>query len=91
GRKKASSLIIPWCTYTDPEIAHVGLYPAEVEARGIAMETIMVRLDDVDRAVLESQSDGFLKVHVRKKSGRILGATLVASHAGEIISELRRR
>lgn len=88
GRKKASSLIIPWCTYTDPEIAHVGLYPAEAEARGIAMETIMVRLDEVDRAILDSQSEGFLKVHVEKKSGRILGATIVASHAGDMISEL---
>jgi pyruvate/2-oxoglutarate dehydrogenase complex dihydrolipoamide dehydrogenase (E3) component len=88
GRKKASSLIIPWCTYTDPEIAHVGLYPAEAEARGIPVETIMVRLDEVDRAILDSQNDGFLKVHVQKKSGRILGATIVASHAGDMISEL---
>ncbi|MGC8551518.1 MAG: mercuric reductase [Phycisphaerae bacterium] len=88
GRKKASSLIIPWCTYTDPEIAHVGLYPAEAEAKGIAMETIMVRMDEIDRAILDSQSDGFLKVHVQKRSGRILGATIVASHAGDMISEI---
>ncbi len=88
GRKKTSSLVIPWCTYTDPEIAHVGLYPAEAQTRGIAMETIMVRMDEVDRAILDSQSDGFLKVHVQKKSGRILGATIVASHAGDMISEL---
>ena len=88
GRKKASSLIIPWCTYTDPEIAHVGLYPSEAQARGLDLDTIMVRLDEVDRAILDSQSDGFLKVHVQKKSGRILGATLVASHAGDMISEL---
>lgn len=88
GRKRTSSLVIPWCTYTDPEIAHVGLYPAEAQARGIAMETIMVRLDEVDRAILDSQSDGFLKMHVQKKSGRILGATIVASHAGDMISEI---
>ncbi len=88
GRKKTSSLIIPWCTYTDPEIAHVGLYAAEADAKGIAMETIMVRLDEVDRAILDSQSDGFLKVHVQRTSGRILGATIVASHAGDMISEL---
>lgn len=52
------------------------------------METIMVRMDEVDRAILDSQSEGFLKVHVQKKSGRILGATIVASHAGDMISEL---
>jgi pyruvate/2-oxoglutarate dehydrogenase complex dihydrolipoamide dehydrogenase (E3) component len=88
GRKKASSLLIPWCTYTDPEVAHVGMYPAEAQARGIDMDTITVRLDEVDRAILDSQTDGFLKVHVLKKSGRILGATLVAAHAGDMISEL---
>lgn len=88
GRKKVSALTIPWCTYTEPEIAHVGLYAAEAEAKGIAMETIMVGLEDVDRAVLDAQTEGFLKVHVQKKTGRILGATLVANHAGDIISEL---
>ncbi len=88
GRKKVSSLTIPWCTYTQPEIAHVGLYPAEAQAKGLAMETIMVGLEEVDRAVLDAQTGGFLKVHVQKKSGRILGATLVADHAGDMISEL---
>ncbi len=88
GRKKTTALIIPWCTYTDPEIAHVGLYAAEIEKRGVAFDTIQLELAEVDRAVLDSQTAGFLKVHVERKRGRILGATLVASHAGEMISEL---
>ncbi|MGC8559838.1 MAG: mercuric reductase [Phycisphaerae bacterium] len=88
GRKKSTALTIPWCTYTDPEIAHVGLYAAEIEKRGVAFDTIQVELAEVDRAVLDSQTAGFLKVHVERKRGCILGATLVASHAGEMISEL---
>ncbi|NNM87260.1 MAG: mercuric reductase [Phycisphaerae bacterium] len=88
GRKKTSSLIIPWCTYTDPEVAHVGLYPEEAAKRGIAINTINIPMVEVDRALLDSQSRGFLKVHLAPKTGRILGATLVASHAGDMISEL---
>ncbi|MDA8376345.1 MAG: mercuric reductase [Planctomycetia bacterium] len=88
GRKRASALTIPWCTYTDPEVAHVGLYPAEAEKRGISLDTLKVPLEEVDRAVLDSETAGFLKVHVESATGHILGATLVARHAGETISEL---
>lgn len=88
GRQRASALTIPWCTYTDPEIAHVGLYEAEAKQRGIAVATYAQELAEVDRAVLDGETDGFVKVHVRRGSDKIVGATVVASHAGEIISEL---
>lgn len=88
GRAKLSRLVIPWCTYTDPEIAHVGLYEDEARQQGIDVHTILVTLDRVDRAVLDGEEAGLLKVHLRRGSDRILGATLVARHAGEMISEL---
>jgi pyruvate/2-oxoglutarate dehydrogenase complex dihydrolipoamide dehydrogenase (E3) component len=88
GRKKASALVIPWCTYTDPEIAHVGPYEREARERGLDITTITVPLAEVDRAVLDGDADGFARVHAERKSGRIVGATLVASHAGEMIGEM---
>jgi pyruvate/2-oxoglutarate dehydrogenase complex dihydrolipoamide dehydrogenase (E3) component len=81
GRRRASALVIPWSTYTFPEVAHVGLPPAEAAQAG--GEPITVRLTDVDRAVIDGESDGFLRVHHR--SGRIIAATLVAPRAGELI------
>ncbi len=88
GRVRASDLIVPWCTYTDPEIAHVGIYPSEAEKRGIELDTYTVDLADVDRAVLDGEEAGLFDVHVARGSDRILGATLVARHAGESISEI---
>jgi pyruvate/2-oxoglutarate dehydrogenase complex dihydrolipoamide dehydrogenase (E3) component len=88
GRAKASALTIPWCTYTDPEIAHVGLYEKEAEQKGIAVQTLVQPLDKVDRAILDGETEGFVKVHVRKGTDKIVGATIVARHAGEMISEL---
>lgn len=88
GRKKASALVIPWCTYTDPEIAHVGLYEREARERGIDLTTITVPLAEIDRAVLDGDADGFARVHAERRSGRIVGATLVAGHAGELIGEM---
>jgi pyruvate/2-oxoglutarate dehydrogenase complex dihydrolipoamide dehydrogenase (E3) component len=88
GRKKASALTIPWCTYTDPEVAHVGLYEDEAKARGLAVQTFTQALAHVDRAVLDGETDGFVKVHVGAGTDCILGATVVARHAGEMISEL---
>lgn len=88
GRKKFSDLIIPWCTYTDPEIAHVGLYEKEAQDKGIEVETYSHSFADVDRAILEGEEDGFVKIHVRKGTDKILGATIVARHAGEMISEI---
>jgi pyruvate/2-oxoglutarate dehydrogenase complex dihydrolipoamide dehydrogenase (E3) component len=84
----ASTLTIPWCTYTDPEIAHVGLYEEEARAKGIRVQAFMVDLAGVDRAVLEGKAVGFVKLVVREGSRELLGASLMAAHAGEMISEL---
>lgn len=88
GRAKASALTIPWCTYTEPEIAHVGLYPKQAEEQGVALDTFTREMAEVDRAILEGRTRGFVRVHVRKGSDRIVGATIVAQHAGDMISEI---
>jgi pyruvate/2-oxoglutarate dehydrogenase complex dihydrolipoamide dehydrogenase (E3) component len=88
GRKKLSSLIIPWCTYTDPEIAHVGLSEKEAEKQHIHIDTFTKQFYDVDRSIAEGEEDGFVKIHVKKGTDKILGATIVARHAGEMISEI---
>jgi pyruvate/2-oxoglutarate dehydrogenase complex dihydrolipoamide dehydrogenase (E3) component len=88
GRKKASALTMPWCTYTDPEIAHVGLYQRDARERGLEVDTYMREFKEVDRAVLDGEEDGFVKIHVKKGRDEILGATIVARHAGEMISEI---
>jgi pyruvate/2-oxoglutarate dehydrogenase complex dihydrolipoamide dehydrogenase (E3) component len=88
GRQRVSRLTIPWCTYTDPEIAHVGLYEADAKHRGIEVDTFTQELSEVDRAVLDGETNGFVRVHVRHGSDQILGVTIVASHAGEMISEV---
>jgi len=88
GRARTSALTLPWCTYTDPEVAHVGLSEREAAARGIAVRTFVQELADVDRAVLDGEAEGFVKVHVRAGTDRILGATIVARHAGEMLPEL---
>ncbi len=88
GRAKASDLVIPWCTYTSPEVAHVGLYEREARERGLAIDTLTIPLAELDRALLDGQEDGFLRVHLKRGSDRILGATLVAEHAGDMLGEL---
>ena len=88
GKASTKSLIIPWCTYTEPEIAHVGMYEADAEKKGIAVETFTQPLADVDRAVLDGEDAGFARVHVRKGTDKILGATIVAADAGNLISEM---
>jgi len=87
GRQKSSDLIVPWCTYTDPEIAHVGMYEQDAEAVGISVTTLTIPLAEVDRAVLDGETEGFARVHLQKGTDRILGATIVARHAGEMINE----
>lgn len=87
GRRKSSALVVPWCTYTDPEIAHVGMYARDAEQRGFAVQTLTVELADVDRAVLDGETEGFARVHLKKGTDRMLGATIVARHAGEMINE----
>jgi pyruvate/2-oxoglutarate dehydrogenase complex dihydrolipoamide dehydrogenase (E3) component len=88
GGGKASRLITPWVTYTSPEIAHVGLYEREAIERGHRVHTLTFSLEEVDRAKLEGQTEGFFRVHLKRGSDRILGATLVAEHAGEMIGEI---
>lgn len=88
GRRKMSSLTIPWCTYTSPELAHVGLTPADANDQGIELDTYVQSLGEVDRAVLDGESDGLIKLHVRKGKDRILGCTIVAAHAGDMIGEV---
>lgn len=87
-RKKLSDLVMPWCTYTDPEVAHVGLSEQGAAAGGIAIDTYAVPLAEVNRAVTDGEEEGFVKVHTRKGKDEILGATIVASHAGEMISHV---
>ncbi|NKB82041.1 MAG: FAD-containing oxidoreductase [Nitrospirales bacterium] len=87
GYASTNSLIIPWCTYTEPEIAHVGIYGHEATAKGIDVDTFTFPLADVDRAILDGEDEGFARVHVKKGTDTILGATIVAAHAGDLITE----
>jgi len=88
GRKRLSALNIPWCTYTDPEIAHVGLYERDAIAQGLEIDTYVRKFSDVDRAITEDDDAGFVKIHTRRGSDHILGATIVARNAGDLISEV---
>ena len=88
GRERLSALTIPWCTYTDPEIAHVGMYVRDACERRIPIKTFTVLMQDVDRAITDAEEDGFVKIHVREGTDEILGATVVARHAGEMINDL---
>jgi pyruvate/2-oxoglutarate dehydrogenase complex dihydrolipoamide dehydrogenase (E3) component len=88
GRAKASALVVPWCTYTDPEIAHVGLDEKDAREQGIAIDTFMQEFQFVDRAILDGEASGFAKIHVRAGTDRIVGATIVSRHAGEMIGEV---
>lgn len=88
GRRKASSLVIPWATYTSPELAHVGLLPQQARENGMEIDTYTEQLAGVDRAILEDKTEGFVRVHVQKGSDKIVGATVVAENAGDLIGEL---
>ena len=88
GRAKAGALVIPWATYTSPEIAHIGLYEKEAKARGLEVDTYTQELAKVDRAILDGADEGFVRVHVRKGTDEVLGATIVAEHAGDLISAI---
>ncbi len=88
GRQRSSDLVIPWCTYTDPEVAHVGMYEREAQAKGIEVITLTVPLADVDRALLDGEVEGFARVHLKRGTDRILGLTIVARHASEMMNEV---
>ncbi len=87
GRARHSRLVVPWCTYTSPELAHVGLKPEEAAERGIEVETFTQPMASVDRAILEGEDEGFVRAHVRKGTDKIVGATIVAANAGDMIGE----
>jgi len=87
GRRKLSAVHVPWCTYTDPEVARVGLSPEQALQRDIDVETFRVEMGDVDRAIVEGEDEGFVKVHVVRGTDRIVGATIVAPNAGDLISQ----
>jgi pyruvate/2-oxoglutarate dehydrogenase complex dihydrolipoamide dehydrogenase (E3) component len=87
ARQSTSTLVVPWCTYTDPEVAHVGMYEKDANDKGIDVLTLTVPLSDVDRALLDGEAEGFARVHLKKGSSLILGATIVARHAGDMINE----
>lgn len=88
GREKLSHLVIPRVTYTDPEIAQVGLSEVEAWQQKISIDTIKISLDIVDRAIIDGETEGFIKIILAKNSDRILGATIVARSGGELISEI---
>ncbi len=88
GRQRVSALTIPWCTYTDPAIAHVGLYVRQARERDIPVRTFTIPMHDVDRAIADDEETGFVKIHVRARTDQILGATIVARQAGDIINEI---
>ena len=87
GYAKTDSLTIPWCTYTSPEIAHVGVHESLATAAGTMVDTFTVEFNEIDRAILDGEAAGFARVHVERGSDKILGATIVGAHAGELISQ----
>jgi pyruvate/2-oxoglutarate dehydrogenase complex dihydrolipoamide dehydrogenase (E3) component len=80
--------VLPRVTYTEPELAAVGLNEAEANAQGIAFDLTRYDLDDLDRAIAEGEAHGFVKILTAKGSDKILGATIIGSHAGEILAEV---
>ena len=88
GRAKASSLVIPWCTYTSPEVAQVGIGAEEARQRGDAVQTITIPMAEVDRARTDGETEGFVRIHLQAGTDTILGATLVAPHAGELVTQV---
>jgi pyruvate/2-oxoglutarate dehydrogenase complex dihydrolipoamide dehydrogenase (E3) component len=86
GRNRMSRLVVPWCTYTDPEIAHVGLYEQQAKERGYQVTTLTAPLSENDRALLDGEAEGFVRVHLKQGTDTILGATVVAAHAGDLLT-----
>jgi len=88
GTQRRGHWTIPWCTYCDPEIAHIGMHVREARQQLIPVKSYTVMMQDVDRAITDGLDDGFVKIHVREGTDEILGATIVASRAGEMINEM---
>ncbi|MEO1498545.1 MAG: mercuric reductase [Planctomycetota bacterium] len=88
NRGKATSLVIPWCTYTSPEVAGVGLTEREASRRSVPVDAYRIDLAEVDRSLLEGETEGFVKVLTAAGSDTIVGATIVAPNAGDMIGEV---
>lgn len=88
GRGRVSDLVIPWCTFTEPEVARVGLTAGEAEREGVPIQTFRIDLKNLDRAVLDGETEGFAQIHVRKGTQQIVGATVMASRAGDMLGEV---
>ena len=86
-RFKADYSVIPWATFTDPEVARVGLSEAEAKQKGIEVEVTRYGIDDLDRAIADGSAHGFVKVLTVPGKDRILGATIVGAHAGDLLAE----
>lgn len=84
---KVDYRVIPWVTFTDPEVARVGISAAEAKEKGIAFEVTTYGLDDLDRAITESAAEGYIEVLTPPGKDRILGVTIVGDHAGELLAE----
>jgi dihydrolipoamide dehydrogenase len=84
---KVDYRVIPWCTFSDPEVARVGLNESEAKAKGIEYQITKYHIDDLDRAIADSENHGFVKVLTPPGSDQILGVTIVGHHAGDIIAE----
>ncbi len=87
-KQKWTDLVIPWCTYTRPEIAHVGMGEEEAKEKGILYDVYQKPFSDVDRAMADEETDGFVKIITEKGSDKILGSIIVANHAGDMINEI---
>lgn len=87
GYANVELLTMPWCTFTEPEVAHVGMYEKDAKEKGLEVETYTYNLDEVDRAILDGEDEGFARIHIQKGTDKIVGATIVAAHAGDMISE----
>jgi pyruvate/2-oxoglutarate dehydrogenase complex dihydrolipoamide dehydrogenase (E3) component len=87
-RRRLSHWSIPRCTHCDPEIAHIGLHVREARRRAIVVQSFTIMMHDVDRAIIDGEDVGFVKIHVRDGTDEILGATVVATRASELINEL---
>lgn len=88
GSERMSDLVIPWCTYTDPELAHVGPYELDLREKGIKYDTFTLPFEENDRAILEGKDEGFVKIHVAHGTDKVLAATIVGEGAGNMISEI---
>ena len=86
--RRISHAVLPWCSHTDPEVAHVGLHITDAHARDLSVKTYTVLMHQVDRAITDGERVGFAKIHTRLGTDQIIGATIVARGAGDMVNEI---